>query len=116
MSHASCDCSSPSRVSTRRKFLQFAALGSGISLLACPSLFTNAHAAGGTEALLLSCMDYRLMDKVEQYMSQRGLRNQYDHVILAGAALGAITISSQHGTKPSGSIWMWQSNSITFGV
>jgi hypothetical protein len=69
MSHASCGCSSPSPVSGRRKFLQFAALGSGVSLLAGPSLFTSAHAAGGTDALLLSCMDYRLMDEVEQYMS-----------------------------------------------
>ena len=60
-------------------------------MLAGPSLFSPAHAAGGTDALLLSCMDYRLMDEVERYMSARGLRNRYDHVILAGASLGAVT-------------------------
>jgi len=45
----------------------------------------------GTEALLLTCMDYRLTDDVERYMSGRGMRDQYDQVILAGAALGATT-------------------------
>ncbi|MBI2214056.1 MAG: hypothetical protein HYU52_10455 [Acidobacteria bacterium] len=45
----------------------------------------------GTEALLLSCMDYRLVDDTERYMSGRGLRDQYDHVVLAGASLGATT-------------------------
>jgi carbonic anhydrase len=55
------------------------------------SRLPEARAAGGTEALLLSCMDFRLMDEIERYMSGRGLRDKYDHVILAGASLGAIT-------------------------
>ena len=91
MQHADCNCPSPLPVSPRRKFLQLAVLGGGVSLLAGPSLFSRVHAASGTDALLLSCMDYRLMDEVERYMSGRGLRNKYDHVILAGASLGAIT-------------------------
>ena len=76
--------------STRRNFLKLAALGGSVSLLGSfvPS---TAQAAGGTDALLLSCMDYRLVDETERYMSGRGLRDKYDHVILAGAALGAIT-------------------------
>jgi len=48
------------------------------------------HAAGNTEALLLSCMDYRLVDDVVRYMDSRGLTNKYDHVILAGASLGVL--------------------------
>jgi carbonic anhydrase len=40
---------------------------------------------------LLSCMDFRLMDDVEKYMSGRGLTNKYDHIVLAGASLGAVT-------------------------
>ena len=91
MHHDSCDCATVEQPGSRRKFLQFAALGAGVSLLAKPSLFSKAHAAGGTDALLLSCMDYRLMDEIEEYMSGRGLRDKYDHVILAGAALGAVT-------------------------
>ena len=90
------DCCNQSRegatlsVKSRRSFLKFAALGGGASLMASfvPSL---AQAAGGTDILLLSCMDYRLVDETERYMSGRGLRDKYDHVILAGAALGAIT-------------------------
>ncbi len=75
----------------RRKFLQLAALGGGVSLLASASVIRPAHASGATDALLLSCMDFRLMDDIERYMSGRGLRDKYDHVVLAGASLGAVT-------------------------
>jgi carbonic anhydrase len=74
---------------SRRGFLQLAALGGGASLMAM--LARPAHAAGHTDALLLSCMDYRLMADVERYMSGRGMRDKYDHIVLAGASLGAIT-------------------------
>lgn len=70
----------------RRRFLQLAALTAGVQLLWSP-----ARAAGSTDALLLSCMDYRLVDDTERYMAARGMRERYDHVVLAGAALGAIT-------------------------
>ena len=76
---------------SRRSFLQFAVLGGGASLFASFLPATKAVAAGGTDALLLSCMDYRLMDDVERSMSKRGMTDKYDHVVLAGAALGAIT-------------------------
>jgi len=48
-------------------------------------------ASGHAEALLLTCMDYRLMEKIEHYMVRRGLRDKYDHIVLAGASLGAIS-------------------------
>lgn len=76
---------------SRRRFLQLAALGGGASLLAVASLLPEARATGQADALLLSCMDFRLMDDIERYMSGRGLRDKYDHVVLAGASLGAIT-------------------------
>lgn len=75
----------------RRNFLKVAALGGGASLLAVASFSPEARAAGATDALLLSCMDFRLMDDVERYMSGRKLRDKYDHIVLAGASLGAIT-------------------------
>ncbi len=75
----------------RRKFLQVAALGGGASLLLAASPIPEARAAGTTDALLLSCMDFRLMDDIERYMSNRKLRDKYDHIVLAGASLGAIT-------------------------
>jgi hypothetical protein len=51
----------------------------------------GSHTAGQTEALLLSCMDFRLMDATARYMASRGLAGKYDHIILAGATLGALT-------------------------
>jgi carbonic anhydrase len=72
---------------SRRAFLRLAALGGGASLL----INRRARAAAATDALLLTCMDYRLMDEVERYMSGRGMRDKYDHIVLAGASLGAIT-------------------------
>lgn len=87
-----CGCMPPPAGNGRREFLKLAALGGGASLLSVGALLPGeSRAAGGTEALLLSCMDYRLMDDVERYMAGRGLQNKYDHVVLAGASLGAIT-------------------------
>lgn len=75
----------------RRGFLQLAVWGAGAGLLATGAWPQGVRAAGGTDALLLSCMDFRLMDDIERYMSGRGMQNKYDHVVLAGASLGAIT-------------------------
>jgi carbonic anhydrase len=75
----------------RRNFLRLAALGGGASLLAGIPWLPEARAAGTTDAVLLSCMDYRLVDDTERYMAGRGLREKYDHIVLAGASLGAIT-------------------------
>ncbi|WP_249209314.1 carbonic anhydrase [Magnetospirillum sulfuroxidans] len=73
---------------SRRGFVKLA-LGTGAAL------WTNfkpssVFAAGNTEALLLSCMDYRLVDDIVHYMDGRGLTNKYDHVVLAGASLGVL--------------------------
>lgn len=74
----------------RRKFVMLASLGPAAALLGAFAP-AEARAAASTEALLLSCMDFRLMDDIERYMSGRGLRDKYDHVVLAGASLGALT-------------------------
>ncbi|CAO3379699.1 carbonic anhydrase [Azospirillum argentinense] len=86
-------CGSP-RHGSRRTFLTIAALGAGAALMAPPRIVRAAGAAqpaGEVDALLLSCMDYRLIDDIGRYMDGRGLTNRYDHVILAGASLGALT-------------------------
>lgn len=75
---------------SRRSFLKIATLGAGAVLLA-PMMGGRARAAGNVDALLLSCMDYRLVDDTARYMDGRGLTDNYDHVILAGASLGALT-------------------------
>ncbi|WP_043745992.1 carbonic anhydrase [Paramagnetospirillum magneticum] len=73
---------------SRRGFVKLA-LGAGAALWVNfkPSI---SLAAGGTEALLLSCMDYRLMDDIVRYMDGRAMTNKYDHVVLAGASLGVL--------------------------
>ena len=84
------DCMAEPPKASRRGFLTRVALGGGAALLSSLPL-TAARAAGHVDVLLLSCMDYRLMDEVAAYMQGRGLKDAYDHVILAGASLGALT-------------------------
>jgi len=77
---------------TRRQFLRTAIVGGGAAVLGTALWPLGAFAAGHTDVLLLSCMDYRLTGKTRSYMVRRGLGNQkYDHIVLAGAALGAVT-------------------------
>lgn len=74
---------------SRRAFLQGAAITAGAALLALPAIRVNA--AGAADALVLSCMDYRLADDVTRFLDGIGLTNRYDHVILAGASAGVIS-------------------------
>ncbi len=75
---------------TRRDLLRVGAVAGAAALAGLAP--TAAQASGKVEALLLSCMDFRLMDDVERFMSgPLALRNNYDHVVLAGASLGAVT-------------------------
>ncbi|MBA4808250.1 MAG: hypothetical protein H2037_11990 [Brevundimonas sp.] len=75
---------------SRRGVFGLIALGGGVSLLStlAPGI---ARARGHTDILLLTCMDYRLTDDTISYMEGRGLHDKYDHVVLAGASLGALT-------------------------
>ena len=54
---------------------------------------TGAHraiAAGGADALLLNCIDYRLTDATTRYMAGQGMAGKYDQIELAGASLAAM--------------------------
>lgn len=99
MSLLPCACAAPA---SRRQLLTLLAGSAGALWLgaAAPSL---AVAAEGTETLLLSCMDYRLMDKITAYMDGRGLAANYDHVVLAGASIGVAT-----DAKPEWRQTFWQ--------
>ncbi|HTI51830.1 MAG TPA: hypothetical protein VL475_12785 [Planctomycetaceae bacterium] len=50
----------------------------------------QSYAPARGPVLLLSCMDPRLLDDTVEFMNHDNLTNRYDHVILAGAALGAL--------------------------
>ncbi|MBX3480278.1 MAG: hypothetical protein KF842_07750 [Caulobacter sp.] len=83
-----CDCHQALRWPTMSRRAMFgAAAGVGLATL-LPA--KRARAGGHCEALLLTCMDYRLTNETAAYMDARGLRDKYDHVILAGASLGAL--------------------------
>ncbi|XLM20863.1 twin-arginine translocation signal domain-containing protein, partial [Chromobacterium piscinae] len=74
----------------RRGFLKLATLGGGAALLGS-FVPRTSWAAGKTDVLLLSCMDYRLVDDFGEFMNGMGLRDNYDHIVLAGASLISIT-------------------------
>lgn len=84
-----CNCVPAVMAGSRREFLRLAGLGAGAALAGLAAVRTAF--GGQTDALLLSCMDYRLMDDVTRYMDGIGMTNRYDHIILAGASLGATT-------------------------
>lgn len=71
---------------SRRTLLRVVAAATLSSGLGWPA----AARAGACEAVLLSCMDYRLVDDVARYMTGRDMANNYDHLMLAGASLGAL--------------------------
>ena len=90
---ARCGCAPQARlalaVPDRRRFLALLALGTAAALGGVP--WAPAFAAGEADALLLSCIDYRLTDATTRYMDGRGMAGKYDHAVLAGASLGAET-------------------------
>ncbi|WP_092369675.1 carbonic anhydrase [Cribrihabitans marinus] len=42
------------------------------------------------EALVLNCMDHRLIGAVADYLDGRGLTGKYDQIVLAGGAVGVM--------------------------
>ncbi|MBC8032293.1 MAG: hypothetical protein H7Z16_19575 [Pyrinomonadaceae bacterium] len=63
-------------------------------------LTANSVADHEAEVLLLTCMDFRFFERIARFMKRRGLAGDYDHVILAGAALGAVVKE-----KPANPAW-----------
>lgn len=84
----------PGRPMGRRRFLELAGTagaaalmttGLNLTLMKTPALFA---AGGAVEALVLSCMDFRLVNEVGFLLNEHGLVNKYDQMIIAGATLG----------------------------
>jgi carbonic anhydrase len=70
----------------RRRFLQAATLAgfaSAVPVAARP-------AEGRYEAMLLSCIDPRMVVPVYQYMGRRGLTGSYSQFVIAGAAVAVV--------------------------
>ncbi|MEI8396896.1 MAG: carbonic anhydrase [Rhodospirillaceae bacterium] len=75
----------------RRQFMKLATLGAGVALYASFAAKT-AWASGAAEAVVLTCMDYRLVDETVKYLDGLDhMQGEYDHIVLAGASLGVVT-------------------------
>ncbi len=70
----------------RRHFLQAA----GIAGLAAARPFTAWAAEGNYEAMLLSCIDPRMVTPVYDYMEKRSLGGKYSQFVIAGAAIAVV--------------------------
>lgn len=68
-----------------------------MKLIRLPSEFDASYTPARGPALLLSCMDLRFMDEIIMFMDHDGLTNRYDHVTLAGSALGALGGDAKYG-------------------
>lgn len=82
--HAGCSCTGPAL--GRRSLLKYVTAGALLAPL--PAL---AQKTAKCDVFLLSCMDYRLVTDVTKYMTDKSYYDNYDHVILAGASLAAVT-------------------------
>lgn len=52
--------------------------------------WSTAPAGVRTEALVLSCLDPRLLGSLRDYLGRRSLDRRYDHLALPGGAIGAL--------------------------
>jgi carbonic anhydrase len=74
----------------RRNLLKAAGIV-GIAGLTAAALPIRARAAEGDyEAMLLSCIDPRMVTPVYDYMQKRGLAGKYSQFVIAGAAIAVV--------------------------
>jgi carbonic anhydrase len=69
----------------RRQFGLIVAGAAGLALVPFPAL------AGHAEALVLTCMDYRLVDDAVKFFDAKHFTGEYDQVSLAGASLAGVS-------------------------
>ena len=70
---------------SKREFFK-SLVGIGVSAFLAP-LRATAQPKPVYEAMLLSCIDPRIIDPIHNYMSVRGLDRKYSHFTIAGAAI-----------------------------
>ena len=63
----------------------------------------NRLAKGRVDALVLTCIDYRFVHVIPEYMNKNHPSLSYDHTILAGASLGVFT-----GIYPAWASTFWE--------
>jgi hypothetical protein len=66
-----------------------------------PIVTQNQLEAESAKAMVLSCMDFRLLDDIVYFMNALGYNNNYDQFILAGSSLGF----NQEKWESWGALW-----------
>lgn len=79
-----CPCCVPALPGRRRVL----ALGAAFAVASWAAPGWGAAAGGSYDAMLLSCIDPRLVEPVHDWMAGRGLRGKYSQFVFAGAAVG----------------------------
>jgi len=82
----------------RRHFMQIA----GIAGLAASLPLRVLAAEGDYEAMLISCIDPRMVTPVYNYMEKRGFSGKYSQFVVAGAAIAVVAPSSRPGGQRFG--------------
>ncbi|HLZ66169.1 MAG TPA: hypothetical protein VKQ29_08050 [Aliidongia sp.] len=83
----SCTCNSCTELLTgRRAFLRLAGLGAAGTILAPYAAW--AQDKPSYDAMVLSCIDPRIIDPVNAYMAKDGMAGRYSQFVFAGAAVG----------------------------
>ena len=80
-------CAAPMRVDLDRRRLLQAAATAG---LAAAFPIAASAASGNYEAMLLSCIDPRMVTPVYKYMDKRGLTGAYSQFVIAGAGAAVV--------------------------
>ena len=67
--------------------------GLGLAATGAALLRPARAASGNYDAMLLSCIDPRMVEPVHDWMAARGLRGQYSQFVFAGAMIGVVAPS-----------------------
>ena len=84
-----CDHHKSAAHLSRRQFVRLASVGAGCVIVTGFGA-DPVQANGMARAIMLSCMDYRLVDDLVNFMEAHEYHDNYDHVVLAGASLGVV--------------------------
>lgn len=82
----SCCAAFPTRPADRRQVLR----ALGLAGIAAGLPFSGHAAEGKYDAMLLSCIDPRMVTPVYKYMDGRGLSGNYSQFCIAGAAIAVV--------------------------
>lgn len=96
---AACRCGTAPGMFDRRRFLAVGLGAIGAMFSAGPPARPGLAASGQYEAMVVSCIDPRLVDSVHDYMAGRGLKKQYSQFVVAGGPIGVIATAFKDWQK-----------------